>query len=277
MHCEILAGGSIRRGGAIRLAQAVFSGLVFLAVLVFSAKAADRPSALDRVLEAGELRIGTTGDYPPFTERAKQSDDYGGIDIDLARNLAASLGVAPVFVETSWPALMDDLAADRFDIAMGGISRSLLRQRAAFFSAPYYRFGKTPISRCADRDRFDTLAKIDRPGVTVIVNPGGTNEAFAKEHIKRAKLLVHADNRTIFREIAEGRADVMITDSVEVRYQHHLDSSLCATMPGRTFTEAEKAYLLPRDIVWKLYVDAWLAELELQGTLEAVFEKYLGD
>ena len=188
-----------------------------------------------------------------------------------------SLGVAPVFVETSWPTLMEDLAAGRFDIGMGGISRSLLRQRTAFFSAPYYRFGKTPIPRYSDRERFDTLAKIDRPGVTVIVNPGGTNEAIARAHIKRATLLVHPDNRTIFREIAEGRANVMITDSVEVRYQHHLDPSLCATMPGRTFTHSEKAYLLPRDTVWKLYVDAWLAERELQGRLKPVFEKYLGD
>jgi len=263
-------------GGLRHLTVIVIS--LFLATTAVGAEPeVDALSVLDTVLETGQLRIGTTGDYPPFTARDASTGRYSGIDIDLAHDLARSLGVTPVFVKTSWPSLMDDLAAGRFDVGMGGISRSLKRQRTAFFSSPYHRFGKTPIARCADRNRFDSLAKIDRPGVTVIVNPGGTNQAFANAHITKAQLLIHDDNRTIFQEIADGRADVMITDSDEVRYQHRLDPTLCATMPGKTLTKAEKAYLLPRDIVWKLYLDAWLAERTLEGTIAAAFQKHLGE
>lgn len=241
-------------------------------------RAQDRPgSVLDRILRSSELRIGTTGDYPPYTERKADGGGYGGLDIEMARRLAASLDATPVFVPTTWPTLMDDLAAGRFDIGMGGISRTLARQRAAYFSKPYQHFGKTPIARCADRDRFDSLARIDQPGVRVIVNPGGTNEAFAREHIRRATLIVHPDNRTIFAEIANGRADVMITDSVEVIYQHRIDPALCGTMPGQTFTRSEKAYLMPQDITWKLYVDAWLDELRLRGELEQLLQATFGE
>ncbi len=235
------------------------------------------PSILDRVLDSKKLRIGTTGDYPPYTELDVANGRFEGLDIDLAIDLAESLGAEPVFVQTSWPTLMEDLAADRFDIGVGGISRALPRQRAAFFSTPYRRFGKTPIARCGDRERFDSLAKIDQPEVRVIVNPGGTNEAFALQHIKRAELIVYPDNRTIFTEIADDRADVMITDSDEVLYQQRIEPSLCATMPGRTFTESEKAFLMPRDMIWKLYVDAWFDELRLQGTLDRMFATYFGD
>ncbi|VFT23687.1 cyclohexadienyl dehydratase [Pseudomonas aeruginosa] len=69
---------------------------------------------------------------------------------------------------------MRDFADDRFDIAMSGISINLERQRQAYFSIPYLRDGKTPITLCREEARFQTLEQIDQPGVTAIVNPGGT-------------------------------------------------------------------------------------------------------
>lgn len=48
-------------------------------------------SRLQQVLETRQLRIGTTGDYPPFSFR--ENATYTGIDIDFGRQLAAALGV----------------------------------------------------------------------------------------------------------------------------------------------------------------------------------------
>lgn len=41
--------------------------------------------------------------------------------------------------------------------------------------------GKTPVVRCADVPKFQTLAAIDQPTTRAIANPGGSNERFAKE------------------------------------------------------------------------------------------------
>ena len=60
---------------------------------------------------------------------------------------------------------------------MGGVSVTLDRQKKGFFSAPTMRDGKTPIARCADEEKFQTLAEIDRPGVKVIANPGRNQRA----------------------------------------------------------------------------------------------------
>ncbi|MBE0980801.1 transporter substrate-binding domain-containing protein, partial [Escherichia coli] len=76
------------------------------------------------------------------------------------------LGAKLVVVPTSWPNLMRDFADDRFDIAMSGISINLERQRQAYFSIPYLRDGKTPITLCSEEARFQTLEQIDQPGVT---------------------------------------------------------------------------------------------------------------
>lgn len=206
----------------------------------------------------GVMRVGTTGDYAPF------SDDTGGtlrgFDIDLFQKLALAWGIKVVFVRTTWATLMSDLARNRFDFAASGISITDERRRVAHFSAPYYFDGKTPIARRADAARFSTIEQIDRPGVRVIVNPGGTNERFVREHIKQATIIVHPDNRTIFAEIVAGRADVMITDGIEVRLQTARHPELAGTR-SEPFTRTGKAVLLHKGYFSDTHINASLAIL----------------
>lgn len=277
LGAEILAAASTA-GEATLAAPGDLAGAIAVTGLDVSARAAllDAVAGLERyphrlaqILDTGVLRVGTTGDYAPFSHR----DDGAapeGIDVELARHLGDALGVRVAFVATTWPTLMADLAAGRYDVAMSGVSRTLARQRAAFQSRPYYVGGKAPIARCGDAGRFAGLEAIDRPGVRVVVNPGGTNEAFVDAHVHRADKILHDDNRTIFREIVEGRADVMITDRVEVELQASRHDSLCATMAG-TLTYQEKAYLLPRDPVWLEFVNTWLDLALADGTVARTF------
>lgn len=234
---------------------------------------------LAEILRRGELRVGTTGDYEPFSFSKSgvdnDTDNITGIDIDLAENLAASLGVKLKLVKTSWPTLMVDYSAQQFDIGMSGISRTLLRQRQAFFSDKYYVGGKTAIGRCAMAADLNSLGKIDQPNIRVIVNPGGTNEKFVRQHIHRAQVIVHPDNRTVFHQILESKADVMFTDDIEVKLQHRLHPMLCGTLTGELLSYSEKGFLLPQDMVLKEYVDAWLEQITLSGKLETIFAKYM--
>ncbi|WP_433174953.1 transporter substrate-binding domain-containing protein [Actinoallomurus sp. CA-150999] len=222
---------------------------------------------LDAVPRRGVLRVCTTGDYRPFSYLDPKTNTYSGIDIDMAKNLASSLGVKVGFVPTTWAKIVDDLAARKCDMSMGGVSVTLPRAQKAYFSTPYLTDGKAAIARCADKDEYQTLEGIDRPGVRVIVNPGGTNEQFVTANIKKATIIKHADNNTIFGEIVAGRADVMITDGSETKYEAKLHPELCALNPDKPFTFAEKAYLLPRgDEEFKQYVDQWVHLTTNDGT-----------
>ena len=231
-------------------------------------------SRLDEILARGVLRVGTTGDYKPFSYRVA-GGDFIGLDVALAADLAKSLGVKLQLVPTTWGALMADLGDDRFDLAMGGVSISLERQKKAWFSIPYLRDGKTPIARCEDARKYQTLADIDRPEVRLIVNPGGTNERFARAQAPHATLAVFADNVAIFDRIAAGEADVMITDAIEARLQQRLHPKLCAIHPEAPFDFSEKAVLLPRDVALKAYVDQWLHQAIESGSFARADEQWL--
>jgi cyclohexadienyl dehydratase len=237
-----------------------------LALWTFAAEPAlAEPSRLDQILARQVLRVGTTGDYRPFTVRDRTSGEYLGFDIDMGRSLAGALGVNVEFVPTSWATMGRDLKSGAFDIAMGGVSVTLDRQKTGFFSAPYLRDGKTPIALCAEADRFQTLEAIDRPGVRVIVNPGGGNERFDRARLHAAEISVYPDNLTIFDELARGRADLMITDASEARFQQKLHPGvLCAVHPDRPFDFAEKAYWMAPDPALKAFVDQWL-HLTIEG------------
>ena len=255
-------------------ARSAWSAVLLLAAGLVATPPA-RADRLDEVRARGVMRVGTTGDYKPFSYRANEGSPIIGLDIELARQLAQMLGVRVEWVVTSWPTLMEDHAANRFDIAMSGVSISAERARAAFFSVPYLRDGKTPITRCEHRSRFQTIAQIDQPGVRVIVNPGGTNEPFARAHLTRATITVWPDNNTIFDRIVAGEVDVMITDAVETRLQQRLRPTLCALHPETPFDVSEKAFLLPRDERWKRAVDEWLQPMVTDGRISGLLEKWL--
>jgi cyclohexadienyl dehydratase len=244
------------------------------AALALLALSPAEASTLSDILQRGVLRVGTSGDYPPFTKR-DATGAYSGFDIDLARSLGEALGVSVEFAPTSWPTLAADFKAGKFDVGMGGISVTLERAKLGFFTTPYMREGKTGIARCPDKEKFATLAAIDKPGVTVLVNPGGGNEKFDRAHLSFAQIKVHPDNATIFDALARGEGDLMITDASETRYQQKLHPGvLCAIHPDQPFDFGEKAYWAPYDPPLDGFLNQWLHLIRENGTYAAIYAKW---
>jgi cyclohexadienyl dehydratase len=114
--------------------------------------------ALARIRQSRVLRVGTTGDYDPFSVLDSRGR-FRGIDVEAAHLLARAMGphVQARFVKTSWPALTTDLLAGRFDIAMSGVSRTRNRSDAGVLSRTYFLDAKVALIRAADRDGYRTL------------------------------------------------------------------------------------------------------------------------
>jgi cyclohexadienyl dehydratase len=232
-------------------------------------------STIDDVIQSKTLRVCTPGDYKPFSF-ALTDGTYEGLDIDLMKSLADSLGAKVEFVKTTWANMLGDFTGGKCDVAVGGISVTLERQKKVSFSTAYMVNGKTPLVRCADVKRFQSVADIDKPEVKVIANPGGSNERFARANFKTAKLSIHNDNLGIFDEVLKGNADVFVTESAEALVQQRLRPGLCAVNPDKPLQYGEMAYMLPRgDVLTKEYVDQWLHLIKANGDYQRMASRWL--
>jgi cyclohexadienyl dehydratase len=241
------------------------AGLLAIAGTAFAGE------TLEAIKQRGVLRVGTTGDYKPFTFR-DEDGSYRGADIEMAKRLAERLGVKLEIVPTVWASMTDDFKAHKFDIAMGGVTVLPARAEVGDFSAVTFVDGKRPVARCADQDRFTSVEAIDRPDVRVIVNPGAANEQFARQHFPHAKLAVHKDNATVFDEIVADRADVMVTDGIEADHQAMIHPELCPTHVPAPFTRLEKAYWMPKDPELLSVVNRFVADEKSSGDWDRILQ-----
>ena len=228
-----------------------------------------------QIIQRGTLRVCSTGDYRPFTYRDPQGK-WSGMDIDLANDVARRLKVELELVPTTWGSMMSDLGG-KCDAAMGGVTITLDRAQRALYSAAYLRDGKAAIVRCSDQAKYRTLDAIDQPGVRVVVNPGGTNADFDKTHITRATIVNYPDNNTIFGQLIDNHADVMITDASEVRYEALQNPQLCTESTDHPFSYEQKAYLIPEgNFALQQWMNQWLNIAANDGTYTAASTKWLG-
>ncbi|CNK22602.1 transporter substrate-binding domain-containing protein [Yersinia aldovae] len=213
------------------------------------------------IKQSGELRIGVPGDYAPLAFHDKQGKLIG-YDVDMAKSLADNLNLKVNFVMTSWPTLSEDLAADKFDIAMGGVTATPGRAAQFVLSNAVVKNGKIALANCQQSQKFPTLEAIDRKSVKVIVNPGGTNQSFVDANIKQAQIIRTKDNVANLQGVRDKSADIMFTDLIEGDYYQSKEPGVfcvatAEVLPG---TGSYKVYMMAKDNKHLLNeVNQWLS------------------
>ena len=138
--------------------------------------------------------------------------------MDVLETLNTSLGVKLEYVKMTFGSMLADLAADKFDIAMSGMGRTLDRARVATFSKPYMRYGKLLLIRSADQGRFRTIADLDHPGLKIAYNRGGLNDRFAHNMFTRATPVGFETNELATADLLAGKVDAQVADSTAAIY-----------------------------------------------------------
>ena len=229
------------------------------------------------IVERGTVLIGTTGDYRPLSFYEPETGRYWGFGIEMAEEIAKRLGVGVGYVRTSWPTLTTDVLAEpqMFDFAIGGITITDTRCETMQMSEGYLANGKTILCRAEDSERYQSLEDIDKPEVRVMVNPGGLNEKFANENLTHATIIVHQKNEEIPTLVAEGMADVMITEITEAPYYVQTDTRLAAPLLNEPFNHGEIGVLMRKgqEDLMELVNDV-IRRMKSDGSLRLLHEKY---
>ena len=268
------------RDGAIPISKAIINPIfvtIFLFCLAAAFPATAEESRLQSILQKKEIRVGTSGDYQPFSYLNPQNNQYEGMDIEMAHKLGEALKAKVVFVRFKWPELTADLLADKFDIAMGGIGRNVERGKTFAYTNSFMTFGTCPLVRKGDENKFPDFASINRAGVKVLLNQGGINDRHFTPLLTQATILRHNKNEEIAGKVKEGQADVWITDNVEALFWAKQTPGLVAVNPAKTFTVGTKGYMIRQgDQIFLNWLNLWLEQMFLQGEVQKLEQQWLG-
>lgn len=190
-----------------------FSTLFFILVfnIIFNSSAFAVSEREQKIVESGKLRVCIWPDYFSISYKNKKNGQLEGIDIDLSQELAQDLGVTVEYVATHFGVFMQDLQADKCDIAMFGVGITEQRAEQIDFSEPYLSSSMYGIAHKTN-PLMASWVSIDQPGVIVCVQKGTYMEQAMRDYLQHAELMtvVQSSQREI--EVRSGRADVFIAD-----------------------------------------------------------------
>jgi cystine transport system substrate-binding protein len=257
-HCR-------RRG--LKLAAALLAASMVLPSL---ASAAD---LLESAKARGTLRIAMEGTYPPFNFKQPKTGELTGYDVDVARLLAARLGLTPEFVSTEWAAILAGLGAGKYDVIISQVGITPKRLEAFDFSEPYTYSGPQLIVRKNDTAQYASLA--DLKGKKLGVGQGSVFEQQARK-VAGITVKSYPAAPENLQDLAIGRVDAALNDSLMVAYL--LNNSTLPIKAGARVGAVERMGIpfQKGNPQFKAAIDRALAGARLDGSLKKISLKWFG-
>lgn len=228
--------------------------------------------SLQRVLDAGELKIGTEGTYAPFSYH-NEEDKLVGYDVEVAEKIAEKLGVEAVFVETEWDSIIAGLDTGRFDIISNQVGITEERKEKFDFTIPdsyargalIVKKGNTEISDFSDLEG-------KKAAHSLTSNWAQISESYGAE-------LVGVDGfEQAVQLIISGRADFTINDNIAF-YDYLKQKPDADVEIVKLLDEVSVSGIPVKKADQSLYqaVNQALQELSDEGVLKEISERYFGE
>ncbi|ARN74159.1 transporter substrate-binding domain-containing protein [Oceanicoccus sagamiensis] len=187
--------------------------LVLLSAMLFSftAFAADPKNSqrdFQQILDSGELRIGVAL-FSPWVMRAKDGQLVGS-EIDMARRLAADMGIKPEIGLYEWTALIDTLEKGEIDIIISGMGIKPNRALRVNFSRPY---GDAGIGLAANTELTKDFKSIDdmkRSSINIGVQTDSVSASVAQRMFSKTNIKTYPTQEGLVDAVLKGELHAMI-------------------------------------------------------------------
>ena len=174
---------------------------------------------LDALVPTGTLRVGLNLSNFLLVSGQNSDGTPAGVSPDLARHIAAALGVSCEFVAFETPGQLADAAADDvWDI--GNIAHEPDRARLIDFSQPYVLIDAHFLVRTDSA--FTSNADIDRKGVSIAAFDRSAYDLWLKDNLRHASLIAADSIQHSHDLFLRGEADVLA--SLKPRLQMELNT-----------------------------------------------------
>jgi polar amino acid transport system substrate-binding protein len=250
-------------------------------------------SALEGIIDRGELRIGLEVGYMPFEMIDKRSGlrqkevRHGGLrrkgrqlklmgfDIDMGIEMAKALGVKAVFVDTLWTSIIPALNLDRIDIIFGGMSVTEERKELVDFAEPFMVVGQTILLHAKHEGQVQSYEDLNDPGFTVVSKPGTTGEEAVQRLIPKAAYEPADTEIEGAMRVLDGKADAFVYDYPFNAVFVALHSSNELVFLSEPFTNEPIAWAIRKnDPDFMTWLNDFLARTKADGRFDQIYQKW---
>jgi polar amino acid transport system substrate-binding protein len=232
---------------------------------------------IDRILQKGELTVGTAASMPPLNMTTKDGKIIG-LEADLARYMADSMGVKLNLKAIQFSKLLPALENGQVDMILSGMTMTSKRNLKVAFAGPYYVSGKGVLTNVATLASISDPNALDDQKFKIAALEGSTSAEFVRIIMKKATLVTTKDYDDGVDMVIQGKVDAMVADhpicvvSV-VRYPEHNLFTIIAP-----FTYEPLGVALPaEDPLLVNWVTNFLNKLEDSGVLDNVKDRWFKD
>lgn len=244
-------------------ARALFAGVFSILMFCSSAQASE---TIQRIKNEGTLRACMAASAP-FALRDPATGQWSGFEVEMAKDLAATLGVPLNLVEVTFATMIPALLGGKCDIIMAPTQATAARAEVVAFSAPYNSTGHQIVIR--QDAQITSLEQLNDPKWTIAVGAGTQEENDAKRKWPSAtvKPIISDNSSTVFLEVSAGRADAAFASKeLDKSYiEQNPQSKLKILEPEKLLDPVGRAYAVRTDD-WHFlnFLNVWLATAKLK-------------
>jgi polar amino acid transport system substrate-binding protein len=206
--------------------------LVSEAVFAGGGKQASEAGGL--TLKKGVLTVGMEVGYPPFEYYDMDGKTLVGFDVEMAKALAAKLGLTVNFVDTAWDGIFAGVATDKYDCIISAAAITEERKAAYNFTKPY--IGNAQAIVLLKDSSIDIQKPGDLAGLRVTYQAETTSDIYLAKLIEQGLDVTPFEYDKVlncFDELKIGRVDAILCDSlVAVDYVAPEDSPFTIVWQG---------------------------------------------
>lgn len=161
-------------------------------------------SVLEEVQERGTLRVGL-GLFEPWSA-CNADGELIGFEIDVAKRVAADMGVEIEFARTNWNYIISELIAEQFDVIISGMTILPERNLRVNFTSPYNSSGVYLVANTEQTAALATLADFNSSDVTIATRRGASSVVFVENTFPDAMLLLFDTPTAVLQAVVAGDA-----------------------------------------------------------------------
>lgn len=186
-----------------------------LAIIFFGCSHLSGPGktspVINQIQQRGALIVGTAGNMPPLNMITRDGVP-AGLDVDLARYIAAGMGVELKLVTKNFADLLPALEAGEVDMVISGLTITPARNLKVAFVGPYQISGKAILTK---KSTLAKIASMRGKGATqhrVVALAGSTSADLVRATMPGVKLIAVDSYDEGVAMLLKDEADAMVSD-----------------------------------------------------------------